>query len=81
MIDAPECAGCLHAFRSRGPEVLCRLSPALYSCAEERSMSWFKARVYNACGRDGRFFVPLTDAASASGLSSRTHTTTGEVTA
>jgi hypothetical protein len=57
------CARCAHAVRVVGPELMCSLSPALYSCAEERSMPWIAALCFNACGRSGRFFVPTRETA------------------
>jgi hypothetical protein len=44
--------------RVQGQELSCKLSSALYSCDEERSMPWFTALCFNACGRSGRFFLP-----------------------
>jgi hypothetical protein len=38
--------------------MVCTVSGALYGCADERSMPWFTAMLFNACGRSGRFFVP-----------------------
>ncbi len=57
MNEGRPCAHCVHVGRIRG-EMVCTVSGALYGCADERSMPWFTAMLFNACGRSGRFFVP-----------------------
>jgi hypothetical protein len=55
--EGRSCERCVHARRIGGEQV-CTLSAAFYDCAEERSMPWLTAVLFNACGRSGRFFVP-----------------------
>jgi hypothetical protein len=53
------CSACANARRIRGTELYCGLSAGLYSCADEREMPLLKALLFQACGRSGRFFVPI----------------------
>jgi hypothetical protein len=53
------CSACVNARRIRGAELYCGLSAGLYPCEEERAMPLLSALVFSACGRSGRFFVPI----------------------
>lgn len=57
MSEARSCECCAHAQRIGG-ELVCTLTAAFYGCADERSMPWVTAVLFNACGRGGRFFLP-----------------------
>lgn len=57
MSEVRSCERCVHAQRM-GAELVCTLTAAFYPCADERSMPWLTAVLFNVCGRSGRFFLP-----------------------
>ncbi len=59
MKNFPSCSECHHAIRIPGSALLCGASSAYYECDGERAMSFLKALCYHACGREGRFFIPV----------------------
>jgi hypothetical protein len=51
------CERCVHAIEVPHSGLHCARSGGWYRCEDERALGWFAARVYDACGTQGRFFT------------------------